>query len=237
MCSFCCDTKETVPRAATSPEKHPYDAFMKNMNLLPSLLATLLLLVTHGLAQLVDSQVPYTRPELIAARCRYAPTDNVCAASAGSSKAPNENDDVLLAQFPDRRPMPPVRAGRPIPPPYAAYPGPSMSAGNRRHALIGALIGFGVVTAIAAKANGGIGASLALGVLGGGIGAGMGLAFPPFPVRYRYSPNWPDAGEQASGHKHRQSKREPSGMVALRSESPHLPGTVNHPTERSANMP
>ena len=76
-----------------------------------------------------------------------------------------------------------------------------MSRGSPGHALIGALIGFGLGAAVCAKGNAGARATLAIGTVGAGIGAAIGFSIPSFTGRSVYRRGWPDDDEEASRSK------------------------------------
>jgi hypothetical protein len=175
-------------------------------------LFTLVLLASTALAQTGDLQaVNDPSPAVSAARCQYTPADEVCASLRESGET-HPADDATVAQFPRRIPSPPARRptiGRPRP----SYTGMWRPAGSGRHALIGALIGCGLGTAIAVRGHTGVRASLALGTLGAGMGAAMGLSIPSFPARspYRRGP-WPDEDEQASSNDQKGAIGQGSGV-------------------------
>jgi len=128
-------------------------------------LFALLLLASSALAQTIDSQTTNDLPEknlpkqVALARSAYTQTEEVIA-----DGAPNDSKgDNTLAQIPGRMPGP--MAGPPMR--RAAYPNMWMSGGSPGHALIGALIGFGLGAAVCAKGNAGARATLALGTVGG----------------------------------------------------------------------
>jgi hypothetical protein len=110
-----------------------------------------------------------------------SPTDGLISAARSSNRSDakaedtprNSHDglDVNLAQLSQRRPAPgPQRGYRP-----ESYETHWMDRGSGRHALIGAMIGFGVGAALAAKANKGSSPGAAI-VLIGGAGALIGAA-------------------------------------------------------------
>jgi len=127
---------------------------------------------------------------IIAARSQYSRVDTDAGQDAGAAPG-------ALAQYSrPRRPFhPPTRSPR-----MTGYPGgyPSMYMGESsgRHVLIGALIGFGLGAALAAKANTdqhpgvGVKAAFLVGGVGALIGAAVGRGVPSFPSRYRRG-RWP----------------------------------------------
>jgi hypothetical protein len=146
---------------------------------------------------------PYTRPEDV---------------SAGT------NARVTLAQLPRRRPGPPISRGPGYPPP--TYPGMWMGQPSGRHALIGAIIGGSLGVAVAAKGNAGVRASLAIGTLGAGLGAAMGLSIPSFPSRNMYRRGWPDDQEEAVGSKPDSSKPDPKKADSSKRDAVRPPATA-----------
>ncbi|MGO9088100.1 MAG: hypothetical protein ACLQBK_23020 [Candidatus Sulfotelmatobacter sp.] len=189
------------------------------------------LFAAAAFAQSADSQLASDlSTSVVAARCRYAPADEICATLRESSPA-QHMDDATVAQVPRRVPGPPMR--RPMMRrPRPAYPAMWRPEVSGRHALIGALIGGSIGTLIAIKGNAGARAGVALGALGAGIGAGMGLSIPSFPSgnpywRGRPGRRWPDRGspdddESASGMKPEPAKPDAS-QAALRSAPPQSP--------------
>jgi hypothetical protein len=146
--------------------------------------------------RIAAARSPYTRPEDV---------------SVGT------NARVTLAQFPRRRPGPPFSRGLGYPPP--TYPGMWMGEHSGRHALIGAIIGGGLGVAVAAKGNAGVRASLAIGTLGAGLGAAMGLSIPSFPSRNMYRRGWPDDDEDAFRAKPDFSKPDPKKSASTKKVS------------------
>jgi predicted lipid-binding transport protein (Tim44 family) len=210
---------------------------MKHRTLLSSVLV---LFASAALAQSADRQISNDIPsEVAAARCRYAPADEVCA-TLGESSETQRTDNATVAQFPRRAPGPPMRRprmGRPRP----AYPTMWRPEVSGRHALIGALIGGGLATAVAVKGNGGVRASFALGTLGAGIGAAIGLSIPSFPYPNPYRRRWPDQGwpdedESASQIKPESAKPDASHQTALRSAAPQ-PAATREDRATSAGVP
>jgi hypothetical protein len=100
------------------------------------------------------------------------------ASSQRDDLADRSGDHQALSEFVQRRPLisPNVRYSCPR---YAAM---WRQRGNGRHALIGALVGFGVGAAIGAKANKDPHARVSAPILFGGfgalIGAGIGASHP-----------------------------------------------------------
>jgi len=180
---------------------------MKNLKLLMSLAATMLLLGSSALPQTSDSQTSSAHANLIAAaRCQYTPADNACAVLSDSAEARRSaQDDTTLAQLPRRGPGRtfPTRAGYPP----STYPRRSMGVGNGRHAAIGAIIGFGLGAALGAKANkdqhpgATLRFSLLLGTFGAAMGALIAQGAPPFSRLQHPRGPWSDADEVASGPK------------------------------------
>ena|SRR5258708_7592473 len=170
-------------------------------------LSALLLLASSGLAQTIDSQTTNDLPEndvpkqVALARSAYTQTEEVSADMA----LKNSKGNNTLAQIPRRMPGP--MAG----PPRRRGPYPNMwkSGGSPGHALIGALIGFGLGAAVGAKGNAGVRATLAFGTVGAGIGAAIGFSIPSFPGRNMYRRGWPDDDEEASQSKPDMSTSDP----------------------------
>jgi hypothetical protein len=199
------------------------------------------LCASTALAQSSDRQIASDLPAPIAAaRCQYTPADEVCATLRESGETQG-TDNATMAQFPRRSPGPLARQptmGRP----RAAYPGMWRSAGSGRHALIGALIGCGLGTAVAVRGNAGVRASLAFGTLGAGIGAAMGFSIPSLPSRNPYrrgwpGRGWPDEDESASRIKPESAKPDASRQAALRAAPPQSAASVEDPRTPSATVP
>jgi hypothetical protein len=152
---------------------------------------------------------------IAAARSQYTPPED---GSAGT------NARVTVPQFPHRRPGPPFSPGRGYPSP--TYPGMRMGVHSGRHALIGAIIGGGLGVAIAAKGNAGVRASLAIGTLGAGLGAAMGLSIPSFPSRNMYRRGWPGDDEEAFRSKPDLNKPDPKKAVSSTRDAARPPATV-----------
>src|ERR1700690_2909335 len=139
------------------------------------LLVALLMPVSSALAQSTEDQksldetIPPTNDLISAARSSY--TSN--AQPEGTPRTAEEGLDLDLAQLPRNRPGPPPRPHRGYAP--ESYPTHWMDHGSPRHVLIGALIGFGVGAALAAKADKTSNPGAAI-VLVGGAGALIGAA-------------------------------------------------------------
>jgi len=196
-------------------------------------LFALLLLASSALAQTIDSQTTNDLPEndlskqVALARSAYTQTEEVSAGGAPNDSKGNNT----LAQIPRRMrgPMagPPMRR--------AAYPNMGMSGGSPDHALIGALIGFGLGAAVCAKGNAGVRATLALGTVGAGIGAAIGFSIPSFPGRNMYRRGWPDDDEEASRSKPETSTPDPKKS---HSDSPRQAAMARpDPPELAARSP
>lgn len=107
-----------------------------------------------------------TAEKILVARRTYSQHEDIASCS---------DDGQRLSEFARGRPSPPV-------PPYIryrrgrAYGGRWQQPGNRRRALIGALLGFGVGAAIGATGNKDPHARVVAPVLFGGAGALIGAA-------------------------------------------------------------
>ena len=108
----------------------------------------------------------------------------------------------------------------------AAYPNMWMSGGSPGHALIGALIGFGLGAAVGAKGNAGVRATLAIGTVGAGIGSAIGFSIPSFPGRNMYRSGWPDDDEEASHSKRDLSRPDPKKSGSSERDATRRPSTV-----------
>ena len=166
-------------------------------------------------------------PPIFAARSAYANQVQ------GEVSARNADDGVglNLAQLSPRRPPVPPRPHRGYPP--ESYQDHWMDQGSARHGLIGALIGFGVGAALAAKADktGHPGAMI---VLVGGAGALIGAAVGanhggpgPFARHRRIDPPSEREGKESdlsadSGGRHSDDKSTPP-RASLSSERLTLP--------------
>ena len=158
------------------------------------LLVVALFLPSVTLAQSQDAQASNDQPTPVnAARCTYTPTEGACIVNPANQRENNPNDKTTLAQAPGRAPYPPRVPARGYSGP--GYPNMWANQGSRPHALIGAIIGFGLGAAIAAKGRANIGAVFAIGGIGAGLGAGIGFTIPSFPS-YRYRRPWDDEYEE-----------------------------------------
>jgi hypothetical protein len=95
-----------------------------------------------------------------------------------------------------------------------------------RHALIGAVIGFGLGAAVGAKGNGGARVSLTLGTIGGMMGAAFGLMTPSYRARSPYwRVPWPDQGDESASEidPAKATLTEPSVSSQITPPSPALP--------------
>ncbi len=143
-----------------------------------SLFVSLLLTLTAlpcAWTQTGEAQTANYRPpakEILAARIPYTQHADLACCSGG---------DQPLSELAQRSPLP-------LLPPQMRYPrrrgygGMWRQPGNGRHALIGALIGFGIGAALGAKANQDRHARVLAPILFGGggalIGAGIGASHP-----------------------------------------------------------
>ena len=198
-------------------------------------LFALLLLASNGLAQTIDSQTTNDLPEndlpkqVALAWSAYTQTEEVSADVA----LKNSKGNYTLVQIPRRMPGP--MAGPPMR--RAAYPNMWMSGGSPGHALIGALIGFGLGAAVCAKGNAGVRAALAFGTVGAGIGAAIGFSIPSFPGRNMYRRRWADDDEEASRSKPDISTPDPKKSAsdstrqaaAAQPDTPDLAARVQDP--------
>ena len=170
---------------------------MKNLCVIPFLLATLLA-VSTAVAQMADGPATDTLSEpsgISAARSKYLEK----AADTADPK-----DSQTVAQLPRRGPRMPRRPQRGY---YGGgYPAPWMANGDPGHVLIGAGIGFAIgaaIGAVAAAENGkSVGNAVCLGgplfaLFGAAIGASHGSSHP-FIHRRRTYPVWPEEDEEGS---------------------------------------
>ncbi len=224
---------------------------MKNLRVIPSLLATLLV-VSNVVAQTTAGPATDALSEpsgISAARSKYLEK----TADAVATK-----NNQTEAQLPRRG------RGMPAPPRRGYYGGgsatPWMADSDPGHALIGAGIGFAVGAAIGAAGavhngtpvGGGvfIGGSL-FGLLGAAIGATHGAGHP-FVHRRRTYPAWPEDDEE--GHlrspateRNSQATLSPSQKATLPSESndvgasaatsPEAPSRPVEPTLGTVSFP
>jgi|SRR5215472_6785432 len=119
--------------------------------------------VQTGVAQTSDQAL--STEKITVARCAYTQHDNI-AGCAGDGQTLSELAQRRRAPFSSRD----IRYHR------IGYAGMWRQRGNGRHALIGALIGFGVGAAIGAKGNQDPHARVSAPVLFGGAGAMIGAA-------------------------------------------------------------
>ena len=205
--------------------------------LLIFLLASLML-ASNALAQTAKDQNTVSEdnsPGNVAiVSARSACADNAKAEDTpGSADHGNADDGVglNLAQLSSRRPPVPPRPHRGYPP--ESYQDHWMDQGSARHGLIGALIGFGVGAALAAKADktGHPGAMIVLvGGAGGLIGAAVGANHGgpgPFARHRRIDPPSGREGKESdlsadSGGRHSDDKSTPP-RASLSSERLTLP--------------
>ena len=126
--------------------------------------------------------------------------------------------DDTIAQIPSRTPGP--RAARPMGYPPAPYPARWAGRPSGGHVLIGALIGFGMGAAIAAKGRANAGGVLALGAICGAVGGGLGASVPAFPPAYLYRGPWAGYDEDAhSKRPHTRPHRQNPTLAAAYSQS------------------
>jgi hypothetical protein len=153
--------------------------------LMLGLVASLATAQTSDWPEVAKLQQPAANPSpadgIRAARSRCATPDN---------SSSNLDQPIILAQYSRSGPHGPLprRAGGP----RSSYPRTWTPSGSGKHALIGALIGFGIGAAVAAKGHGSAGTIAAIGALGGAIGAGLGAAGPPGPPRNPHRRPWDD---------------------------------------------
>jgi len=155
---------------------------------------------------------------------------------------PTASDNATLTQLSSRRPSPPFphRGGYP----RSAYPGMWMPEGSGRHAVIGAVVGFGLGAALGAKANtdqhagATARASVLFGSFGALLGAVAGHGFPSLQARNRRrSPGSAGDDELASSFQHSSPDSTPkTASKAVLAESGAAPATdaealVLQPTE------
>lgn len=131
---------------------------------------------------------------IASARCAYV----LDAACLPMSPTDREASAAQRTPGPRMRPRP-----MPIGPPYGRYPDVWAEPGSGRHALVGAIIGFGLGAAIGAKGTSNApganrpAASILIGGIGGLLGAAVGYGTPSFPRRNRYRRGpWPDEENQ-----------------------------------------
>lgn len=207
---------------------------MKNLRVIPFLLATLLV-VSSAVAQTPDGPATDVLSEpsgISAARSKYLQK----AADEGAAKGSQTE-----AQLPRRGPGMPMPRQRGY---YGGgYPTPWMANGDPGHALIGGGIGFAIgatVCAVAAASNGKsvgnavfIGGSL-FGLAGAVIGANHGTGHP-FLHRRRTYPVWPEDDEE--GDFRSPSSQRNSPATSSGSKKPALPNPLRETQARTAASP
>lgn len=162
---------------------------MKNLTAIALLFAACSLLASIALCQSSDDPANDPLSSVVEARCRYASADEACASQAATAQSPDSGK--IVAQMPPRFP---TMGPRRLPRPMMAYPMPEPSL---RHAAIGGLIGFVLG---AAHPNTASKDRLALGVIVGLVGAGIGAAIPSFHGRYSNPRGpWPDDDDDEMG--------------------------------------
>jgi len=155
-----------------------------------------MLLFSAVRAQVTTSEIPDQLPVSVAvARCQYTPADEACLnlteSSAGNSE---KGPDGTLAQMPRRIPAPPQLPRRPLGPyPRMGYPRMAFPVPSPAHVAIGFLIGF-TLGAVHPNDNT-VRGHLALGLIGGLMGAVIGAGVPSFHLRHSADP-WPDDEEE-----------------------------------------
>jgi hypothetical protein len=209
------------------PEKQHYITFMKNLKIFTSLLAAILLLGSSALPQTSDSQNSRGQDNSIAAaRCRYTPADDACAGLSDHSRARRgADDDTTLAQIP--RPVP----GRP----HMLMKAGPMPEPSLRHAAIGGLIGF--VLGVTHPSDNTVRGHLALGMLVGLIGAGLGAGIPSHPHYANPRGRWPEDDEEATHSKPHKSKVALSKPDSPRVTSPSPSSTHTEDPLPAAEAP
>lgn len=176
---------------------------MKN-NWTLSFLLGIVLLGSAAIAQTAKQSARAAMDDsVVAAHCQYTPADVACVDSTASGQAApsttNAIDDNTIAQYPRRMPVPP-RGGPPrmMGYPRARYAYMGMPRPSGRHAMIGAVIGFGLGALVGSKASEAR-TTLTLAGVGGLIGAGFGLMTPSFPARRPYWRGpWPDDDDEGA---------------------------------------
>jgi hypothetical protein len=206
---------------------------MKNLRVIPSLLATFLL-VSGAVAQTggPETDEPSGPSEIAAARSKYLEK----AADAAATK-----DGQAEAQLPRRGPR------MPIPPQRRYYGGaystPWMANGDAGHALIGAGIGFAIGATIGAAGAVHNGTSVGNGVaLGGSLCALFGLAIGathglghPYMYRRRIYAVPPEDDAEGNLRSPAIQKNSPAKLPASR--NPGLPSQQREVEANAAGAP
>jgi len=155
-----------------------------------------MLLLSAALAQVANSEIPDQLPVSVAvARCQYTPADEACLSlrESGAGNSEKSPDDTL-AQMPRRIPAPPRLPRRPPGPyPRMGYPRMAFPVPSPAHVAIGFLIGF-TLGAVHPNDNT-VRGHVALGLIGGLMGAVIGAGVPSFHLRHSADP-WPDDEEE-----------------------------------------
>jgi hypothetical protein len=222
-----CDSRETVTKRSPGSIRGSYGSIMKNVRVLSPLLISLSL-ASAALAQAGSPEVPDTpQPQSsVAAQPESSPVAGVGASG----------EDKLISQarhYPrgPRRPMGPHRgyAYQGFPPPPGLSP-------------VGALIGFGIGAAAGASNCGQstVGTHVALGLIGGGLGALIGgaigaVANPFLHTRRVYRPSGTDEDEEA-GLRSNAKKAHPQQSVSAR-PAPSQPASPQANAEGPLNEP
>lgn len=217
---------------------------MKHTKAILSVLISLLL-VSSAIAQTSEPQTASGRggaDAIAAAHSRYTQNESVSQSAKDSSAGNSDTPDAdTLAQFSRRGPTRPY----PYPFPRRGYPrggSPYMwqQPFNGHHALIGAVIGFGLGAAIGVKANtdqhpqARIAAPLIFGSIGALLGATIGGTLPPSPwARLRRGHGLPHEGEREED----QVAGRPNPPRTTQRASLPPPGPCQSPAEQSEACP
>ena len=145
---------------------------------------------------------------------------------AGQNPSGPSGDAPRWPRFRVGCPGPPFRAGRP-PMGGPAYPSMWQSQPSVGHALIGAVIGFGIGVAIGAREMPAPAPRLGIANGRGRAGAAMGLAIPSLPSRNPYWHRWPqNGGDEEATH----SKPDNSKVAASQPDSSQVPSPTSSST-------
>jgi hypothetical protein len=161
---------------------------MKNLSTLALVFFACSLLASTALCQ-SGAALDDLPGSVVEARCQYSTADEACASQAPAAQSTDSGKTV--AQNPRRFPV--MGARRP-PRPMMAYPMPEPSL---RHAAIGGLIGFAFGVS---RPNSTPRDRLALGLIVGLIGSGIGAAIPSFHGRYS-TPHGPWSDDEMGSSK------------------------------------